>query len=168
MLRNIMKKNVILIIGCFALSLALNSGCQNTSKLDQVGPPRSLHVTDVALATSIPHEPVEITASNFEHLVSNAETPVLVDFWAPWCGPCNAMSPTVDQVAEEYGGRLVVGKINIDEQQELAEKYNINAIPALVYFRDGQVVKQTSGMKTRQQLDSDIDSVISFGSKGRP
>ena len=82
--------------------------------------------------------PVVITKENFAELVERAEKPVLVDFWAPWCVYCRRIAPAVEQIARQYDGRLVVGKINVDEQPELEERFAVEAIPTLLLFRDGR------------------------------
>ena len=82
--------------------------------------------------------PVTITKENFAELVERAEKPVLVDFWAPWCVYCRRIGPVVDQIAQQYDGQLVVGKVNIDEQPELEERFQVDTIPTLLLFWDGQ------------------------------
>lgn len=83
-------------------------------------------------------KPIAITKENFEILVLKAEKPVLVDFWAPWCVYCRRINPAIDQLAEQYAEKLTVGKINIDEEPELAERFQVDTIPTLLLFRDGQ------------------------------
>lgn len=83
-------------------------------------------------------KPIAITKENFETLVLKAEKPVLVDFWAPWCVYCRRINPAIDQLAEQYAEKLTVGKINIDEEPELAERFQVDTIPTLLLFRNGQ------------------------------
>ena len=94
---------------------------------------------------------ITITAENFEKEVLQSEIPVLVDFWASWCGPCRMLSPTVDQIAEEAVG-FKVGKVNVDEQGELAQRFGIMSIPTLMVFRGGEVVKQSLGVQPKQAI----------------
>ncbi len=95
---------------------------------------------------------ITINAENFDELVLKSDKPVLVDFWAVWCGPCGVMSPLVEELAEEQKDRLVVGKINCDECMELAQKYSITGIPAFLLFRDGQVVERVMGAMPKGEL----------------
>ena len=93
-----------------------------------------------------------ITSKYFEQEVSKSEIPVLLDFWASWCGPCKMLSPIVDEVAEEVNGKVKVGKINVDEEQELARAFNIMSIPTLVVINNGKLVNQSVGVISKQQI----------------
>lgn len=95
---------------------------------------------------------ITITSKNFEEEVSKSEVPVLLDFWASWCGPCKMVSPIVDAVAEEVEGRAKVGKINVDEEQELASAFNIMSIPTLVVIQNGKLVKQSVGVRSKEEI----------------
>ena len=88
---------------------------------------------------------IELTNENFDAEVLQSELPVLVDFWATWCGPCMMLGPTVAEVAAEYAGRVKVGKVNVDNAPELAARYGITSIPALLFFRKGEVVRTSVG-----------------------
>src|SRR6266581_2258155 len=102
---------------------------------------------------------VPLTQENFPTEVLQSSTPVLVDFWAEWCGPCKMIAPVLDELAEEYGGRVKIGKVNIDEQQGLAAQYGIRAIPTLLMFDKGQVSEQIVGLKSKRDLKNSFDRV---------
>lgn len=93
-----------------------------------------------------------ITSKNFEQEVSKSEIPVLLDFWASWCGPCKMVSPIVDQIAQEVEGKAKVGKINVDEEQELASAFNIMSIPTLVVIKNGKLVNQAVGVRSKSEI----------------
>lgn len=96
----------------------------------------------------------EITKENFESEVRNAATPVLVDFWADWCGPCRMLSPVVEQLSNQYAGRVKFGKVNVDEQPQLATSYGVQSIPTLVLFKDGRVADSSIGVVPKEQIES--------------
>lgn len=93
-----------------------------------------------------------ITKDNFDAEVLNSELPVIVDFWADWCGPCKKLGPIIAQIAEEYEGKVKVGKVNVDEQMLLSSKYNIMSIPTVILFKGGQVDKTSVGFKSKSEL----------------
>ncbi|HRY12379.1 MAG TPA: thioredoxin [Syntrophomonadaceae bacterium] len=100
-----------------------------------------------------------LTADNFESEVLQAQKPVLVDFWAPWCGPCKMIGPIVDVLAEENAAKLEVGKLNVDENPSLAAQYGVRGIPTLLFFKDGKEVKRIVGGQNKNQLQKTIDEV---------
>lgn len=95
---------------------------------------------------------IKITSKNFEEEVSKSEVPVLLDFWATWCGPCGMLSPIVDEVANEVEGRVKVGKINVDEEQELAQGFSVMSIPTLIVIQNGKLVKQSVGVISKEEI----------------
>ena len=99
---------------------------------------------------------VEINSENFEELVLKSETPVLVDFWAPWCGPCRLLTPTLEKLADETES-VVIAKLNVDENQSLAAKYQVRGIPTLILFKDGNLDKKVSGVQTLDNLKQFIN-----------
>jgi thioredoxin 1 len=103
---------------------------------------------------------VTVTEENFEQEVLKSDIPVLVDFWAQWCGPCRAIAPIIEQLADDFEGRAKICKINVDEQGKLALKYKIMSIPTIMLFKDGQVVKTVIGGKPKVEFEALIESVI--------
>ncbi|MBM6783904.1 thioredoxin [Enorma massiliensis] len=101
----------------------------------------------------------EVNVSNFDVLLAN-DLPVLIDFWAPWCGPCRMVSPIVDQLADELDGRLVIGKCNVDENQDIAMKYGVMSIPTLVILKGGQEVNRIVGAMPKPALAAEIEKSL--------
>jgi thioredoxin 1 len=102
--------------------------------------------------SSGPSKTVRLTSSNFESMVLKSKKPVLVDFWAVWCGPCRAMDPVIKSIASEYEGRFVVGQLNVDENRDIQEQYGIDAIPAFLIFKDGALKQRVMGVVPRRTL----------------
>ncbi len=100
---------------------------------------------------------LEFTTANFQSDVLNSSTPVLVDFWAPWCGPCRMLAPTIDELANDYAGKARVGKLNTDENKQVAVDYQISGIPTVMVFKGGEVVERVSGVQSKQQIASLMD-----------
>ena len=98
-----------------------------------------------------------VTDNNFETEVLKSELPVLVDFWAPWCGPCRAIAPVVEELAQEYDGKVKIVKMNVDENPSTPSKYGIRAIPTLILFKNGEVVSQVTGAVAKNNLKKMID-----------
>jgi len=104
--------------------------------------------------------PLTLTASNFAQEVLQTPGPVLVDFWAPWCGPCRLIGPVVEELATQYAGQLKVGKLNVDEHPEIAQRYGISGIPALLFFDQGQVVDTVVGAVPKSVLQKHAQGVL--------
>ena len=105
-------------------------------------------------------EPFEVTEDTWDDKVLNSEIPVLVDFWAEWCGPCKQIAPAVHELALEYDGQLSVGKLDVDNSPNIAMKYGVRSIPALIFFKDGQAVHTIIGARPKGALKKEIDSVL--------
>ena len=103
---------------------------------------------------------VIFTDKNFKEEVLDSKTPVLVDFWAEWCAPCRIVSPIVEELATEYGGKLKVGKLNVDENGHSAHSYGVMSIPSLLIFKEGKVVKTMIGAQSKDNFKREIDSVL--------
>lgn len=97
---------------------------------------------------------LKITRENFENEVMKSDIPVLIDFWAPWCGPCQMMGPIIEQLAEEYEGKAKVGKVNVDEEGELSQAFGVMSIPTIVLVKDGKVVKQAVGARPKAEVEA--------------
>lgn len=102
----------------------------------------------------------EATTSNFQEEVLGAETPVLIDFWAEWCGPCKMIAPIVDEIAEEYEGRLRVGKLDADEHQDVLMQYGVMSIPTLILFKNGEAVERITGYVPKNKITGMLESKI--------
>jgi thioredoxin 1 len=103
---------------------------------------------------------ITITDDNFEDEVIKSDLPVLIDFWAVWCGPCKIIAPVVEQLAEEYHGKLKVGKLDVDNNQETSIKYGVRSIPTLLLFKNGQVKETIIGAVAKQQIVQKVNSVL--------
>ena len=103
---------------------------------------------------------LNFTNSNFKEEVLQSKEPVLVDFWATWCGPCRMMGPVVDELANDYAGKVKVGKVNVDEEPELAQEYGIMSIPTIIIFKEGKIVNQVVGVRTKSDLEAILQDFI--------
>lgn len=103
---------------------------------------------------------VVLTDQNFKSEVLESKLPVLVDFWAEWCAPCRMVAPVVEKIAKEYGDRLKVGKLNVDDNSQTPQQYGVQGIPTLILFKSGQVANQLVGYQSEQKLKSAVDSIL--------
>ena len=149
-----MKRNVA-VVSVFALTLGLlvaavvGSGCGKSSDRPE------------ANATNV----VILSEANFQNEVIAAPQPVLVDFWAPWCGPCRTIGPIVNELAKDFDGRAKVAKVNVDDAPALAQRFEIQGIPTILIFRDGRVVDQVTGVVPKRELTAKLDKVIAESGK---
>ena len=103
---------------------------------------------------------LEITDSNFEETVLNSDKPVLVDFWAAWCGPCRMVGPIIDELSEEYEGKAVVGKVDIDSNQQYAAQFGVRNIPTVLVFKNGELIDRKVGVSSKNDYAQALDSLI--------
>ena len=103
---------------------------------------------------------IEITDSNFDEVVTKSDKPVLVDFWAEWCGPCRMVGPVVEELAKEYEGKAVIGKVNVDENPDISVKFGIRNIPALLYFKNGEIVDKQIGAAPKSILVEKLENQL--------
>ena len=105
-------------------------------------------------------KPREVSDEDFEQVVIKAVNPVLVDFWAPWCGPCRAVAPIVEELATEYDGKITFAKVNVDENPKTAAGYSIMSIPTLLLFKDGKPMKQMVGLRPKEEFKKNLDASL--------
>lgn len=103
---------------------------------------------------------IELTDATFDDVVHNSQEPVLVDFWAPWCGPCKMMAPIIEEIAGEYAGRTKICKLNTDDARDSALEFSISAIPTIILFKDGQVQNKWVGLSSKKDLTAAIDELL--------
>ena len=103
---------------------------------------------------------LEITDATFDNIVLQSDKPVLVDFWAAWCGPCRMVGPIIDELSNEYDGKAVVGKVDVDSNQEFAAKYGVRNIPTVLLFKDGELIDRKVGVSPKQVYAEAIDNVL--------
>jgi thioredoxin 1 len=103
---------------------------------------------------------IDLTDATFDEIVHNSDVPVLVDFWAPWCGPCKMLAPIVAELADEYADKAKICKLNTDEARDTAVEFGINAIPTVILFKDGQVQKKWVGLTSKKELAQALDGVL--------
>ena len=101
---------------------------------------------------------LELNSNNFKSTISETANPILVDFWAPWCGPCLTIAPIIEDLADEIGNRIRIGKVNVDNHTEIAAQYNIRSIPTMLIFKEGIVVEQVVGLTSKDELKNRINA----------
>lgn len=106
------------------------------------------------------HNTIKITSKNFSEEVENSDVPVLIDFWAPWCGPCKMLTPIIEELAEEYDGKAKIGKFNTDDNPQFVSKFGIRGIPTLIFFNNGKEVKRLVGVSKKTQIKSILDGML--------
>jgi len=169
-MRSILSMMIRRLLGVFGFIPAVSD------KIDQVADaavdkleaaiPAVKQIDDMLGATSPRSGSTATTTGNgmgeaaFNRQVLQSDLPVLVDFWAPWCGPCKAVSPFIEELGQEYAGKINVVKVNIDEDAPLSDTYNVQSIPTIVFFKNGSEVSRSSGVKTKLQFQRDIESVL--------
>jgi len=121
---------------------------------------RKLQEDEEVLETTMSDKPIHVTDADFEEKVLKSSTPVLVDFWAPWCGPCRMIAPAIEDIAKEYDGKLVVAKVNTDENPAWAMRFGVRGIPTLLLVRDGQEQDRVVGAVPKPQLKKRVDSFL--------
>jgi thioredoxin 1 len=121
---------------------------------------RSVHSTDLAKGLTVADDILTLSDATFDETVVGSDTPVLVDFWAEWCGPCKMIAPTLAEIAAEQKGKLTIGKLNVDDNPDTARRFDVMSIPTLLVFKDGQQVKRLVGAKGKGQLLQDLAEFI--------
>lgn len=102
---------------------------------------------------------ITLTTDNFETEVNNSQAPVLVEFWAPWCGPCRVMNPIVEKLATQWEGKIKVGKANIDDTESIATQYRIEAIPTILIFQNGKIIERIPGLVSQEKLETKLNAL---------
>lgn len=104
---------------------------------------------------------LEITEANYEELVANADKPVVIDFWAAWCGPCKMVGPLIEEMSNEYAGKAIIGKVDVDANPNIAGKFGIRNIPTIIYLKGGEMVDKSVGAVPKAQLTAKLDAILS-------
>lgn len=112
-------------------------------------------------------QPITVTDAEFEEKIKNNELPVVVDFWAPWCGPCKMVAPILDKLAEEYAGKVVIAKVNTDEEQQHAQEYGVQGIPTMIFVNDGKLIHRQVGALPEPMLRDLFDQFINLATEAK-
>ena len=169
-MRDVLSMTIRRLLGAFGVIPAVSSKIDQIAdaavdKLEETIPAvkqidEMLGATSQRSASPATDSTNGIGEAGFNSQVLQSDLPVLVDFWAPWCGPCKAVSPVIDELAQDYVGKINVVKINIDEDAALSDTYDVQSIPTIVFFKNGSEVSRSSGVKTKLQFQRDIESAI--------
>ena len=103
---------------------------------------------------------IDLTDESFEELIKSSDKPVMVDFWAPWCGPCKAIAPSVEALCQEFGDQMTFAKVNVDDNPLSPSKYGVQAIPTLIFFKGGEIAEQITGMVAKEKLEETIKGIL--------
>jgi thioredoxin 1 len=146
-----MKRSIYGVLLLALVAIGCNDAGQ--SPTDNTGQPTST-------STDATHHAIAVDDATFSDTVLASEQPILVDFWAPWCGPCQELTPIVEQIAAEYEGRVTVVKVNVDDAPKVMAQYDVTAIPTLVFLQDGEVVESIEGVESKRRLTQKLDAML--------
>ena len=152
--RHLVSARALFLAATFTLAILAAVGCKDSSGHADGSKPGG--------------GPVVLTEANFQAEVLSSSQPVLVDFWATWCGPCKTLAPVVEEIATEYQGRVKVAKLDVDTAPAVAQKYGVQAIPTLLFFKDGKVIDQSLGVVSKRDLQAKLEKLLPAAPAGNP